>query len=201
MESNPVAIAKSTTADSSSPSPVEIFDGNSSPQKIENTPVNIAEATNGASLSPVERARQIRITPAKLEQMAYVSPSFTRSNGGWIRDTAEISVSGVIVIIRPRASRGEKKPKEEDDAEIPEELAVCKFCFNKFVEENVLKTKCNCKTGLAHDKCASHHFNELGNNMCEVCDQEVETTPVTLLRRPFSPKKKKRKNKKHCFGL
>ncbi|CAK9167002.1 unnamed protein product [Ilex paraguariensis] len=63
MESNPVAIAKSTTADSSSPSPVEIFDGNSSPQKIENTPVTIAAATNGASLSPVERARQIRITP------------------------------------------------------------------------------------------------------------------------------------------
>ncbi|CAK9158695.1 unnamed protein product, partial [Ilex paraguariensis] len=89
----------------------------------------------------------------------------------------------------------------EDDEEIPEELAVCKFCFNKFVEENVLKTKCNCKTGLAHDKCASHHFNELGNNMCEVCDQEVETTPVTLLRRPFSPEKEKPKNKKHCFGL
>ncbi|CAK9161800.1 unnamed protein product, partial [Ilex paraguariensis] len=64
-----------------------------------------------------------------------------------------------------------------EDEEIPEELALCKFCFNIFAEENVLKTKCNCKTGLVHDKCASHHFNEIGNNMCEVCDQEVETIP------------------------
>ncbi|CAK9152149.1 unnamed protein product [Ilex paraguariensis] len=56
MECNPVTTAKSTSADSSSPSPVEIVDGNSSPQKIENTPVTTAEATNGDSLSSDEEA-------------------------------------------------------------------------------------------------------------------------------------------------
>ncbi|CAK9167381.1 unnamed protein product, partial [Ilex paraguariensis] len=56
MESNPVTTAKSTTGDSSSPSPVDIFDGNSSLQKKKNTPVTTAEATNGDFLFPVVRA-------------------------------------------------------------------------------------------------------------------------------------------------
>ncbi|CAK9167001.1 unnamed protein product [Ilex paraguariensis] len=59
MESNPVTTAKSTSVDSSSPSPVDIFDGNSSPQKIENTPVTTAEAPNGDSLSSVAGAEQV----------------------------------------------------------------------------------------------------------------------------------------------
>ncbi|CAK9179653.1 unnamed protein product, partial [Ilex paraguariensis] len=67
MECNQVTTAKSTSADSSSPSPVEIVDGNSSPQKIENTHVATAEATNGDSLSPVEMARRFRSTPRKRE--------------------------------------------------------------------------------------------------------------------------------------
>ncbi|CAK9136515.1 unnamed protein product [Ilex paraguariensis] len=41
-----------------------------------------------------------------------------------------------------------------------------------------------CKNTLAHSACASNQFRSRGNNECEVCDQEVEEVPVTLLRVP-----------------
>ncbi|CAK9158693.1 unnamed protein product, partial [Ilex paraguariensis] len=69
----------------------------------------------------------------------------------------------------------------EDDEEIPKEESVCKYCINLFPEENVLKTKCHCKTTLVHDHCRLE-----GNKECEVCVHEVQNVLVILLRRPFS---------------
>ncbi|CAK9168587.1 unnamed protein product, partial [Ilex paraguariensis] len=37
----------------------------------------------------------------------------------------------------------------EDDEEIPEEKAVCKYCFNLFLEENVFKQNATAKLPLS----------------------------------------------------
>ncbi|KAG8369629.1 hypothetical protein BUALT_Bualt14G0033500 [Buddleja alternifolia] len=66
----------------------------------------------------------------------------------------------------------------EREEMIPEVEAVCRFCYDIFQADNVLKTKCRCKFTLAHEECS----RKQSNIKCTACVLDIEYIPVTLSR-------------------
>lgn len=99
-----------------------------------------------------------------------------------IPSTPRVKEGEIITNASPKADTAENDPDGED---IPEDEAVCRICFVELGEGGeTLKLECSCKgeLSLAHKDCAIKWFTIKGNKICDVCKQEVQNLPVTLLR-------------------
>ncbi|CAI9089894.1 OLC1v1024545C1 [Oldenlandia corymbosa var. corymbosa] len=109
----------------------------------------------------------------------------TDSSGGLVRVISATS--------RPRLELDSVANHSEDTdiacdvagEDIPEEEAVCRICLVELGEGGeTIKLECSCKgeLALAHKECAVKWFSIKGNKTCDVCQQEVQNLPVTLLK-------------------
>ncbi|XP_077243899.1 uncharacterized protein LOC143884292 isoform X2 [Tasmannia lanceolata] len=107
------------------------------------------------------------------------------SLGGIIRVIPTTPRVPVVDGATPNDAPALETANEDGGEDIPEEDAVCRICFVELGEGGeTLKLECSCKgeLALAHQECAVKWFSIKGNKICDVCKQDVQNLPVTLLR-------------------
>jgi hypothetical protein len=154
--------------------------GHSNPESIcgENLSSSATLKTKGA-LHPISRSLSVPDLNANKDRRMRRNDSFFRI----IPSTPRVKEGDTVSSNTTPA--GDAESIEADGEDIPEEEAVCRICFVELCEGGeTLKMECSCKgdLALAHQECAVKWFSIKGNKTCDICKQEVQNLPVTLLR-------------------
>ncbi|XP_004497493.1 uncharacterized protein [Cicer arietinum] len=126
---------------------------------------------------PIHRSRSV---PAFTEEDTPVGGMFRI-----FRTIPQLNEKITTAAISAASPPGETVETENGGEDIPEEEAVCRICMVELGEGgDTFKLECSCKgeLSLAHRECAVKWFGIKGNRTCDVCKQEVQNLPVTLLR-------------------
>ncbi|KAK9093257.1 hypothetical protein Syun_028168 [Stephania yunnanensis] len=157
----------------------------------------VTPVSNLVSESIPDKHLENQPDPSKAEVQKHMKRSFSVPVNVRIKSLRRTESTGAlirVISVTPRTvapdAAASKDAPGADNAEgasedIPEEDAVCRICLIELGEGGeTLKMECSCKgdLALAHRDCAVKWFSIKGNKTCDVCKQDVQNLPVTLLR-------------------
>ncbi|KAK7412607.1 hypothetical protein VNO78_04101 [Psophocarpus tetragonolobus] len=184
-----------------------------------NSDPNSASDMASTSEIPWTRCTSLPVTPASNLSPSVSTPISARTYNEQAKPYKDVNRSKVsrslsvpgrnVVIVRSVSFSTRSDQEQQDsnddqitpvpvevtaDEEIPEEEAMCRICLDVCDERNTFKMECSCKGDLrlVHEECLIKWFNTKGDKKCDVCRQEVQNLPVTLLRVPSSAQRQNR---------
>ncbi|KAI9077149.1 hypothetical protein K1719_040971 [Acacia pycnantha] len=143
-----------------------------------------AESVGG---SPYRTKVQTQIARSKSVPLTDLDKGIRRMDSFFRVIPSTPHLKGKKELLATSPSKDTKNNDDDDDEgeDIAEEDAVCRICLVDLCEGGeTFKMECSCKgeLALAHQECVVKWFSIKGNKTCDVCKQEVQNLPVTLLR-------------------
>ncbi|XWS43599.1 hypothetical protein CRYUN_Cryun16bG0118200 [Craigia yunnanensis] len=146
---------------------------------VHSNPESMHGGQKGGARPPIHRSHSVPV----LNEDGSITPLDSLGSVFRVIPTTPRAVKGTFLTTSNTCTKNDNDGDGGED--IPEEEAVCRICLTELGEgAETLKMECSCKgeLALAHQECAIKWFSIKGNKTCEVCKQEVQNLPVTLLR-------------------
>ncbi|XP_073277082.1 uncharacterized protein [Primulina huaijiensis] len=142
----------------------------------------VVDEAKGGSLLSIHRSRSVPVLNkhGSTKQLDYLDSVYRV-----IPSTPRVPEQTSATATATASSTFDPDANKNYSEDIPQEEAVCRICLVELGEgTDTMKMECSCKgeLALAHQECAIKWFSIKGNKTCEVCKQEVQNLPVTLLR-------------------